>query len=762
MSTQAQVFSGRVSSVVYQNDDFRILKFIEDGGSAMPFTVKGNFPAQNVVVGSWVAFEGKWISHPQYGRQVSVTRSPVSIGKWTDKRVLSALEANGVGPQLRFKLKCLAGNRNCDLASLLDSGDLSDLTGESDVTKQYVISRWRNLRAHLDAARFLSDAGVPAHVIGKVWKELGDELEEKITEDPWILVRVAGIRFTEADEVARRLGVPLSNKGRVNGAVLTVVQNVGNEGHVFARTGQIVSMVNKLMPGSPPSSSEIAQSIKDLFAQDQLAVTKAFGSVAVYEPWVEEMERTCAEMLARRMEVASQMGLDPAFAEQELLKWAQGRKVTFTETQMKAAVKALTEGVSVLTGLPGTGKTTTLRSVVSVLRDSSTTHLLVAPTGIAAKRLASVTGADAATVHRGFGAAGGNEDEEREATYVGIVGEASQKKGGDKKTREQWKYGPGNPHPAQVVIVDESSMLDLHLLYRLLTGTSETCRLVFVGDPYQLPSVGAGDVLRDLATCGRFSHTHLSEIFRQSDTSNIVMAAHSIHAGETPDMEQQDFRLEVVSDTDNDYEASIVIRRLAVRLYNEGSNFQVLSPRHKGAAGVTSLNELLRAVINPPGPDRPERNIARSTVRLGDRVMVIKNDYDNNVYNGDVGKVSRIDHKKKELEIRVFGPSDQPEQRVVYKVDKGAPPIRLAYAQTIHKSQGQEYDVIVVPMLKSHGWQLQRNLLYTAITRAKKKVVIVGHHEAVAKAVRNDQSDQRNTNLAARLRLGGEIASEVG
>ena len=316
---------------------------------------------------------------------------------------------------------------------------------------------------------------------------------------------------------------------------------------------------------------------------------------------------------------------------------------------------------------------------------------------------------------------------------------------------------PDNPHPAQVVIVDETSMLDLHMLYRLLSGTHSTCRMVFVGDPFQLPSVGAGDVLRDLASCGAFVHTHLSEIFRQEGTSGIVLAAHDIHEGKTPNMTLDDFML---VDAEDEQQASSIIMSEVRRLYAAKENFQVLSPRHGGDAGVTNLNEVLRVTINPPTPGVAERKLAGSIVREADRIMVVKNDYQRGVFNGDVGKVSRIDHKKKELTIRVFAEPGQPQAEIIYDLTKGSPPIRLAYAQTVHKSQGQEYDVIVVPMLSSFGRQLQRNLLYTAITRAKKRVVIVGNADAVRRAVRNNRANKRNTLLS--YRLGGSAQTPFG
>lgn len=754
------VFSGRVSTVVYQSDDYRVLKVLldSDSPSFTPVSVTGYFPSQNVQVGSWISFAAKWETHPRYGRQLKVTRSPVAVPSWTEERVMSALGANGVGPQLRLKLKLYAQDHGVEIVTLLDSGTLEG-GGWDEMTAMFILNRWRTLRTHLEGARFLSEAGVPPKAIGKLRRVLGDELESAVTSDPWILVRIAGVSFKEADEVALRLGVSLDKPERVRGAVLTAVRDVAREGHLYAYTGQVMHSVQRMIPGNV-DARKVADAIKSLVTQKQLKANRhpEDNSVVLYISWNHEMETACAEILKHRGSEAEST-VTPERANDELEKWAQARDVTLTETQRLAAFRVLTEPISVLTGLPGTGKTTTLQGAVSVLKDCEVPFLLVAPTGIAAKRLSSVTGAPASTVHRAFSAKGWKDDGdgERTATYVGIVG-SDQSKSGDDTKAQTWGYGPDNPHPAQVVIVDESSMLDLHMLYRLLTGTQESCRMVFVGDPFQLPSVGAGDVLRDIASSGVFAHTHLSEIFRQDGTSGIVLAAHDIHAGQTPDMDLPDFTL---LDADDEQHASSIIMSEVRRLYAQRKNFQVLSPRHGGDAGVTNLNEILRVTINPPTPGVVERSLAGSVVRESDRIMVIKNDYDKGVYNGDVGTVSRIDIRNKKLVIRVFASNpNMPQQEVTYDLTKGSPPIRLAYAQTVHKSQGQEYDVIVVPVLSSFGRQLQRNLLYTAITRAKKRVVLVGKVDAVHKAIRNNRANKRNTLLSHRL--GGPARPTFG
>jgi len=311
---------------------------------------------------------------------------------------------------------------------------------------------------------------------------------------------------------------------------------------------------------------------------------------------------------------------------------------------------------------------------------------------------------------------------------------------------EFWGYDTDSPHPAEVVIVDESSMVDQHLLYRLLSCTSPRCRMVFVGDAAQLPPVGPGNVLRDIIGSGRFPVTSLTEIFRQKDTSDIVFAAHAIYRGEIPEApKDSDFSLIEVGSEEQVLE---VILKLARKLYDKRKNFQVLSPKHAGTVGVTNLNSKLRELLNPAAPGLAEVKVGEDTIREDDRIMVIKNDYKLGVFNGDVGKIARIDRKAKEVEIKIFG-----ETPLFVKVEfKNVPSlIRLAYACTVHKAQGLEYECIVMPLVDSFRHQLQRNLLYTAVTRAKQRVFLVGARSALASAIRNDKEDQRNTLFRPRL-----------
>lgn len=312
---------------------------------------------------------------------------------------------------------------------------------------------------------------------------------------------------------------------------------------------------------------------------------------------------------------------------------------------------------------------------------------------------------------------------------------------------EEWGYSASNPHPAEVVVIDESSMVDQALLYRVLVSTRPDTRLVFVGDAAQLPSVGAGNVLRDLIASGKFPTVALTEIFRQADTSPIVTAAHDIFHGRIPEAPlKSDFGLIPMTDDDKILQTIVT---LSEKLYGQRANFQVLSPRHAGTLGVTNLNTRLREAINPAQHGLHEVSIGGEILREGDRVIVSKNDYKLGVFNGDVAKVNFIDKNAKEIEIKIHGP---PVLMVRIPIAKARSLLRLAYAVTIHRCQGLEYDVVVMPLVEGFSHQLQRNLIYTAITRAKKKVILLGSHRAMEMAVNNNREDARNTLFSQRLR----------
>lgn len=808
-------YSGRVHSVVYTNptQDFYILRMVLDEADSTPLakssgngstvSVRGTVPGLSLVIGSWFGFEAKWETHEKYGKQLSITKAPVLKDKWDPETACAMLTAHGVGERIA---RSLLIHFDDALIEVLDGDDpdaLREAPGMTPFAATHVLSRWKMVKAYFQTLAFLSDAGVPKAKISQVWTTFGDRAEEVLSSDPWALVRIDGIKFDQADEVALRLGLDMDSPHRVRGAVLYSCKDGRGLGHMYLSSGDMVAKVQELVAAVPASA--VATALAELHKDKSIVVDRTTrpGTTAIYELWSHRMEVEGASLLYRRMQtadpflaaapvpltpktLAEQVDIaipypkaltaagaaaaaaferDPedlvAIAKAALEDWSLGSNISLSPMQMAGALNALTAPVSNFTGLPGTGKTTTLKAVVTVLKDAGIPFLLCAPTGIAAKRMSSLAGAPASTIHRAFGAKGWDKGGERESTYVGITGTGSAGESSDGSS-EMWEYGPEHPHPAQVLICDEFSMVDQHLLYRILSCTAQRCRLVFVGDAAQLPSVGAGNVLRDLLTSKQFPTVSLTEIFRQKDTSDIVVAAHAIHRGEIPSYGTGTESEFILIEKDNEDEIQSIVLKLAAGLYTRRQNFQVLAPRHSGTLGVTTLNQKLRTRLNPMAPGLEEMRLGSEVIREDDRVMVVKNNYDLGIFNGDVGKVARIDRRAREIEIKLHGP---PIVHVRIPFKDAPHYLRLAYCMTVHKSQGQEYDVIVLPLVKSYGYQLQRNLFYTGITRAKKRVFLVGHREALVKAVQNNREDVRNTLFADRLTAafqGGSTEEESG
>jgi exodeoxyribonuclease V alpha subunit len=767
-------YSGRVHSVVFENESkaFYIVRMILDEASdSIPdggadkvngsVTVRGDIPGLQVGVGTWFGFEGVWDNHPQFGRQLRIIRAPVMKKDWDSDTSEKILLSQGIGPTVAAKLRAHFGEGMAE--ALMDPEKVSAVPGMTKFTALHVTNRWQAARAHFLALEFLNDLGLPQGRIRQIWATFGDSAQEKLSSNPWALVQIEGVTFHDADTVAMRLHLDTSptNKLRIAGAVLHACRSGRGFGHLYSSSGDMLGTVRAIDSGF--ADKDVAEAVKALAETDLLIIDRSTqpGVVAIYDPWSFRIESESAEILleratnARLSSAAEATYVRALIGEGEVAlslldavnlaldRLSASGSTTLSAAQAQGVRNALCEPVSIISGLPGTGKTTSLRVAVTLMQEASIPFLLVAPTGIAAKRVSSVTGATASTIHRAFKAKG-SSDNSRETTYAGIVGEGDGLSGLDGSS-EAWGYSEAEPHPADVVIVDESSMVDQHLLYRILTCTKKEARLVFVGDAAQLPSVGPGNVLRDMIASKLFPTVSMTEIFRQADTSSIVRAAHAIHRGDVPDAPAGgDFSL--VECSDDDKVADIIVSA-AEKLYLARRNFQVLSPRHGGPVGVTTLNSRLRELLNPKQASLHEMRIGSDVLREEDRIMVIRNDYKLGIYNGDVGKICTIDKKNKEVKIKIHGP---PVMELMVPFAKAPALLRLAYAVTVHKSQGQEYDVIVMPVV-SFSHQLQRNLLYTAVTRARKKVVLVGTKSALIRAVANERESARNTLLRQRL-----------
>jgi len=766
----ASYFSGRVVGVRFNNaaQAFYVLDMELEGGAKT--VVRGTVPGLDVKPGCWFGFEARWETHQTYGRQLVIERAPVVQGGWDTETAVKMLQGHGVGSLVCRHLQAHFGDRLVD--TLADPVALQTAPGISEFTAQLVVGRWLAVRAMFQSLKFLGDMGLPKGRVEQIYAHFGDDAEKVLSQDPWALVQIDGITFEQADEVARRLGLDLGSERRLRGAVLYTCKMKRGLGHLYLSSGEIVQGVVQHVESM--DKTRIARVLKDLHDESLLVLDNRTrpGTTAIYEPWFHRLEGEAARLLAERQAQARLEGEERGRYSSQLAtvgprttetlisgadlrvvartaieEWSLHGNLRLSEDQMDGAVNALVEPVSILTGLPGTGKTTCLRVVVKVLQDAGVPFLLVAPTGIAAKRITAVTGAEASTIHRAFGAKGVESDDERESTYAGIVGVASGLGIDADGSNEYWSFSSLRPHPARVVVVDESSMVDQHLLFRLLTCTAKGCRLVFVGDAAQLPSVGPGNVLRDMISTGQFPTVALREIFRQDEASDIVIAAHAINAWDVPRFPRgsRDFTFVEVRDESRILETMV---STVTKLFERRANFQVLSPRHSGVLGVTNLNMRIRELLNPKTPGLREMRLGSETVREGDRIMVSKNNYSFEIFNGDVGKIVRLDDKAKSVEIKIHGP---PVMHVQMPFRDAPAHLRMAYAVTVHKSQGQEYDVIVMPWVLGFKSQLQRNLLYTAITRARRKVILVGHPEALERAVKNSKEEARNTLFPDRL-----------
>jgi exodeoxyribonuclease V alpha subunit len=595
--------------------------------------------------------------------------------------------------------------------------ELRALFGPDDPKRMVMdraITGWQTACSVSALSVFLQDYDIGSHVVKQVFATFGLDATNIIAQNPYRLIGVEGFTFARADRVAHRIGISTNDPRRIEGAVLWIIRQEAQQGHLFVRRGDLAQLLDVMMQNEYVEAFETDDMSKALMdAVDRLVSSQALvldPEAGVYLPNHHRFEREGATKLAGFVK-PSKLDIDlPAF----LAEYEKGHAIELSEAQRDGVRLLVDNRVLVLTGLPGTGKTTVVKTFVRLFQATGITHLLMAPTGIAAKRLAAVTGSDAATIHRTLG-------------YTG----------------ERWGFNCYNKFPIGAVIVDEMSMVDQELFYRLLDALHPSTMLVLVGDDAQLPSVGPGNVLRELITCDAIPHVRLTQIFRQALRSEIVLASHRINRGEdlVLDTRSPDSDFQFVNCPDENQLCDLIVK-MAEKLKSRNANFQVLSPKYDGMVGVTNLNVRLREALNPD-VGASEWKAGKIHFRVGDRVMITKNDYELNVYNGDMGKIDAI--RKEDLVIKVHGFNGSVDTPVIIPKSRAVEMIRLAYAITVHKSQGSEFDTIIFPLVKAYGRMRQRNLFYTAVTRAKKKCWLLGDPASVHAAIANDKVVQRNT-----------------
>ena len=768
-----QQLTGSVERITYYNEEsgYTVLRLKPDSRDALPYahgkyadqliTVVGNLPALNP--GEWLKLTGQWLTHPKHGRQFQVEQCEQSSPATVEgiKRYLGSGMVRGVGKVMAERIVNRFGAETLDVIDEQPER-LREVLGIGQKRVDSVIKAWQEQRAIKDVMVFLHSHGISTHLAVKIYKQYGDQSLGVVQATPYRLVQdIHGIGFKTADKIAQALGLPFDAPARVEAGIHYTLQKMADDGHVYApqaelepaaadilqlpaervtavlealETSELVrreTIVYETADDRPPTAASGKQTTDDGRQTTVVREEQAIYLPALYfseTGLTRQVERLVRHPMSRLLVVRRQAQGNRGTGEQgDSLAAGSGRPaaVGLTVQQQQAVDAALRHKLTILTGGPGTGKTTTINNLLNTLDTAGHSYVLASPTGRAAKRLTEATGREAKTIHRLL----------------------------EFKPGEGFGRNENNPIDADLIVIDEASMLDLILAYNLLKAIDSASHLLLVGDVDQLPSVGAGDVLRDLIASGVAAVIRLEVIFRQAAGLLIIRNAHRINQGLMPETGSgagepaSDFYLFIKEDPPEvaDLLVDVVARRTPVKFgLDPFDDIQVLAPMYSGQAGVTRLNQLLQETLNPPGR-KPERRLGGRTFRVGDKVMQTVNNYDKSVYNGDIGRVTDIDVIKQTLTVSIDGAP------VVYDFLE-ADELIHAYAVSVHKSQGSEYPCVVMPVVVQHYMMLQRNLLYTAITRARKLVILVGTRRAIQIAVRTNPVAQRHTALDWRLK----------
>lgn len=717
---------GTLERVLYENEEegFVVARVALDDGNEI--TAVGTFAA---IPGTRVRLEGGWVKNQRYGLQFQVDRAEVKppSGRRGLVQYLSSGIVPGIGPVMAERLVNHFGE---EILRVLENEPerLTEVNGIGPAKAASIKTAWEAQRGVREVMVFLQGHGVSPAFAHKIYKLHGRDTIARVSEDPYRLTReIFGIGFKKADSIARSLGLGETSMARCRAGVVHVLQTMCEEGHVFAPKSELVKAASELLG----VRKELVEEAILRCVREREVVLEGEGEEEprVYLRWLHEAEKETANSLLRislgkglfhlgpwaveRWDEKGDHALELNHGQKEILRWA-----------FRVPILAVTGG-------PGTGKTTAMRALLDLAEEEGKTALLAAPTGRAAKRLSEATGREAKTIHRL------------------LEFQPNQKK---------FLRNRNRPLQGDLILVDEASMVDLPLMSHLAQAIPTGSSLILVGDADQLPSVGPGNVFRDVIHSGLAKVVVLTEVFRQSARSQIVLNAHRINRGEMPTWpkgqggELSDFYFISQSEPARIQQIilDMVVERIPARFgLDPLRDIQVLTPMHKGPLGTEELNRLIQGRLNPG-----KRGIVKGTQVLseGDRVMQIRNNYEKEVFNGDIGRVSKVDRATGTLWVRFeegekeYGPGELDE-------------LVLAYATSVHKSQGSEYPAVVMPVVTQHYLMLQRNLLYTAVTRAKRLVVLIGTYKALAIAVKNDQIRHRHSGLRNRLE---KALSEVG
>lgn len=711
---------GTVDTIIFASQDnrFTVLKLSpEKLSTQITVTLNGIAP----LIGQLLEIEGEWVKHPKFGQQFKATTyktvAPTEISGI--EKFLASGAINGIGPAMAKKIITEFGEKTLEIIAK-SPNELLKVPGIGKKTAEKISTSYLEQSELTEIMVWLENHGISNTYAGKIFAKYGSFAIDIMEKDIYRLFQdIEGIGFLTADKLAFNLGIQRDDKRRIISGIDYALMQLCNNGHCCIPEMALVDKTAKILQ---VNNQIIFTILKERIDNGSLNTEIVGGETLIYPPYLYYAEKKVAMRLLQLQQATEPLSEDNLSL--FIKVWEKDNQIQLAQKQKEAIKACLHHGVLVLTGGPGTGKTTVIKGILSILKAQGLKIRLAAPTGRAAKRLSETTGQKALTIHRLLEANNLAQDDNLQLGF-------------SKDIDDQLD--------ADVIILDEVSMVDIVLMHHFLNAVPDGCRIILVGDTDQLPAVGPGSVLKDIIRSQKIPAIRLDEIFRQAQTSMIIQNAHIINAGRLPDLRKQysDF---VFYELNDDTSITQKILDLCTKdLPYEGfdvlKDVQILSPMHRFLCGVENLNLMLQEQLNPK-KNQDELKYSSQTFRVSDKVMHIRNNYPKNVFNGDIGFIQDINNEK--LSVDYF------DHIVTYEKNE-LNELTLSYASSVHKSQGSEYKVVIIPLSTSHYIMLQRNLLYTAITRAKQKVIIIGSKKALMTAIQSNRTQKRYTLLAERL-----------
>ena len=737
----SESITGYIDHIIFRNEDNGYTVMVLKGVSEEDeLTCVGSFPV--VTQGASVELEGNFTQHPVYGKQFQAVRLTEKMPEdaLAMERYLGSGAIKGIGAALAGRIVRHFGDDTFQIVEN-EPERLSEVKGISEKKAREIAMQIAEKSDMRKAMMFLQKYGISLNLGAKIYQKYGDSVYSVLQENPYRLADdISGVGFKIADEIAYRIGIHTDSDYRIkSGMVYTLLQATG-EGHVYLPKDELFQRAAELLG---VDSSYMEKHLVDLAMERKIVQKEQGDQILIYPAQYYYLELNTARML-RELDIFCPE--DEKIVERRIVQIEKETGTVLDEMQKKAVQEAAGHGLLILTGGPGTGKTTTINAIIRYFEGEGAEIRLAAPTGRAAKRMTEATGYEAQTIHRLLEFSGMPEDD-REGQPI------------------HFERNAENPLETDVIIIDEMSMVDIHLIHSLLMAVTAGTRLILVGDENQLPSVGPGNVLRDIIRSGQFPVVELKKIFRQASESDIVVNAHKINKGEQVEINNKSRDFFFLKRYDADIIIRVVIALIQEKLpkYVEAKPFeiQVLTPMRKGLLGVERLNQILQRYLNPPDASKKEKEIGQGLFREGDKVMQVRNNYQLEweirgrygipiekgvgVFNGDTGIIKTINEFAETAEVEFE------DGRWAEYSFKQLDELELAYAVTIHKSQGSEYPAVIIPLLSGPRMLMNRNLLYTAVTRARKCVTVVGSEETFRDMIRNEKQQRRYSSLDQRI-----------